>query len=301
MCKATRHSASSGVQRSRKWLSVPRLSIKHRFNQLRSPFLRFRSWQLLRPLVKAGLHPTTQVSRAVYTRAPTRLLSRLWGLVNDVNLPRWLRRPLLSLYVWAFSVNMQEAEVEDLNRYRNLGELFRRPLKPSARTISSQYLVSPCDGQVLHCGRTHGSQIEQVKGLTYSLENFLGPQDWRDLEDVGLPFMKQLGVHLSNRLYHHVVYLAPGDYHRFHSPTDWSIQHRRHFPGSLLSVSPHVARWFPGLFCQNERVVLSGQWQFGLFSLTAVGATNVGSIHIYGDSVSIRSCGVLGNGRAELR
>lgn len=31
-------------------------------------------------------------------------------------------------------------------------------------------------------------------------------------------------------------------------------------------------------------MVLSGQWQFGFFSLTAVGATNVGSIRIYGDS-----------------
>ncbi|XP_040297075.1 phosphatidylserine decarboxylase proenzyme, mitochondrial-like isoform X2 [Bufo bufo] len=283
MCKATGQSGS-GVQRSRKWLAIPRLSIKRRFCQMRPPFLRFRSWQLLKPLAKAGLRPTTRVSRAVYTRAPTRLLSRLWGLLNEVSLPHWLRRPLLSMYVWAFSVNMQEAEVEDLNRYRNLGELFRRPLKSTARSISPQYLVSPCDGRVLHCGRTRGSQIEQVKGLTYSLENFLGPQDWRESENSGVSFLQQLGVRPTTRLYHHVVYLAPGDYHRFHSPTDWSIQHRRHFPGSLLSVSPHVARWVPGLFCQNERVVLSGQWQFGFFSLTAVGATNVGSIHIYGDS-----------------
>ncbi|XP_073505165.1 phosphatidylserine decarboxylase proenzyme, mitochondrial-like [Phyllobates terribilis] len=283
MCKATGNSASK-VQRSRKWLSVPRLSIRRQLGQLRPPYLRFRSWQLFKPLVKAGLYPTTRVSRAVYTRAPTRLLSRLWGLVNEVRLPPWLRRPLLSMYVWAFSVNMQEAEVEDLKRYKNLGELFRRPLKSTARTISSQYLVSPCDGRVLHCGRTRGSQIEQVKGITYSLENFLGPQGWWDSENSGGPFLQELGINPSNRLYHHVIYLAPGDYHRFHSPTDWSIQHRRHFPGSLLSVSPHIARWVPGLFCQNERVALCGRWQFGFFSLTAVGATNVGSIRIYADS-----------------
>ncbi|XP_069840879.1 phosphatidylserine decarboxylase proenzyme, mitochondrial-like [Dendropsophus ebraccatus] len=283
MCKASGR-PGGGVQRSRKWLSVPRLSIKRRIGQLRPPFLRFRSWQILKHLAKAGLHPSTRVTRAVYTRAPTRLLSRLWGLLNEVSLPHWLRRPLLSMYVWAFSVNMEEAEVEDLNGYRNLGELFRRPLKPSARSISAECLVSPCDGRVLHCGRTRGSQIEQVKGITYSLENFLGPQDWRESENSALPFVQQLGIRPCNRLYHHVVYLAPGDYHRFHSPADWSVQHRRHFPGSLLSVSPHVARWVPGLFCQNERVVLSGQWLFGFFSLTAVGATNVGSIRIYGDS-----------------
>ncbi|KAM9304753.1 phosphatidylserine decarboxylase proenzyme, mitochondrial-like [Gastrophryne carolinensis] len=282
MCKASGR-PGNGRQRAKRWLSVPRLSIRRRISQLPSPSLRENSWKLLKPLAKAGIVPASKVSKAVYRRAPTRLLSRLWGLVNEVSLPGWLRRPLLSMYVWAFSVNMAEAEVEDLNRYKNLGELFRRPLKPSARAISSQNVVSPCDGHVLHCGRTRGAQIEQVKGLTYSLESFLGPQDWREQANAGLPFLQQLGVHPANRLFHHVIYLAPGDYHRFHSPADWIIQHRRHFPGTLLSVSPQVARWMPGLFCENERVLLSGQWQFGFFSLTAVGATNVGSIRIYGD------------------
>ncbi|XP_053327319.1 phosphatidylserine decarboxylase proenzyme, mitochondrial-like isoform X2 [Spea bombifrons] len=279
MYKTTKH-CGCGAQRSRRWLSVPRLSIKRRLGQLPPPFLRLRSWQLLKPLAKAGLNPTR---RAVYSRAPTRLFSRIWGLVNEVSLPHWLRRPLLSLYVWAFSVNMAEAEEEDLNHYRNLGELFRRPLKPTVRPIASHDVVSPCDGRILHSGRSRGSQIEQVKGLTYSLESFLGPQDWREPSNSSLPFLQQLGVRPSSRLYHHVIYLAPGDYHRFHSPTDWSIHHRRHFPGSLLSVSPNIASWMPSLFCENERVVLSGQWQFGFFSLTAVGATNVGSIRIYGD------------------
>ncbi|KAG8429777.1 hypothetical protein GDO86_019235 [Hymenochirus boettgeri] len=287
--RGTANQCGSSVQRSRRWLAVPRLSLKRRLGQL-PPSLRIRSWQLLKPLVQARLPPPSRVSKAVYSRAPTRLLSRLWGLLNEVNLPRWLRRPLLSLYVWAFSVNMSEAEEEDLNRYQNLGELFRRTLKPTARTIASHCVVSPCDGRVLHSGRGRGSQIEQVKGLTYSLDSFLGPQDWREPSNLSLPFLQQLGVRSSSRLYHHVIYLAPGDYHRFHSPTDWNVHHRRHFPGSLLSVSPHIARWMPSLFCQNERVVLSGQWQFGFFSLTAVGATNVGSIRIYGDKDLHTNC-----------
>ena len=81
-------------------------------------------------------------------------------------------------------------------------------------------------------------------------------------------------------LYYIVVYLAPGDYHRFHSPTSWVAEKRRHFAGELYSVSPYLQRSLPGLFTLNERVVLLGRWRWGFFSFTPVGATNVGSIKI---------------------
>lgn len=130
--------------------------------------------------------------------------------------------------------------------------------------------------------------MEQVKGETYSLESFLGPRT--STEDLPFPpasssdsFRNQLVPQEGNALYHCVVYLAPGDYHCFHSPTDWTISHRRHFPGSLMSVNPGMARWIKELFCHNERVVLTGDWKHGFFSLTAVGATNVGSIRIHFD------------------
>ncbi len=52
-----------------------------------------------------------------------------------------------------------------------------------------------------------------------------------------------------------------------------------------MSVNPGIARLVKELFCLNERVALTGQWQHGFFSLTAVGATNVGSIRVYFDQV----------------
>jgi len=76
------------------------------------------------------------------------------------------------------------------------------------------------------------------------------------------------------------LYLAPGDYHCFHSPVDWVVETRRHFPGELLSVSPRVVSVVPGLFGMNERVVYLGSWEHGFFSMTAVGATNVGSVKV---------------------
>lgn len=89
----------------------------------------------------------------------------------------------------------------------------------------------------------------------------------------------------SNKaLYYVVIYLAPGDYHRFHSPTSWIVESRRHFAGELYSVSPYLQRTLPGLFTLNERIVLMGRWRHGFFSYTPVGATNVGSIKINFDS-----------------
>ena len=83
-----------------------------------------------------------------------------------------------------------------------------------------------------------------------------------------------------NNLYFCVIYLAPGDYHRFHSPVAWVVERRRHFTGDLFSVSPYIANRLKDLFVLNERVALLGRWKYGFYSMVPVGATNVGSIKI---------------------
>lgn len=102
--------------------------------------------------------------------------------------------------------------------------------------------------------------------------------------DAGKPGWWSPAIQESNKaLYFCVIYLAPGDYHRFHSPANWVVERRRHFAGELFSVSPYLQSKLANLFVLNERVVLIGRWRHGLFTMTPVGATNVGSIKIHFD------------------
>ena len=91
-------------------------------------------------------------------------------------IPRWARRLIFGTYCRIYQVNLDEAIESDLTQYPTLNEFFRRKLKPECRPIDQNAdLVVPCDGKVLHCGViTDENQVEQVKGMTYTLNEFLG-------------------------------------------------------------------------------------------------------------------------------
>uniref|UniRef100_A0A9L0I7F3 Phosphatidylserine decarboxylase n=1 Tax=Equus asinus TaxID=9793 RepID=A0A9L0I7F3_EQUAS len=225
-------------------LHFPQLALRRRLGQLSCmsrPTLKLRSWPLtvlyyllpfgaLRPLSRVGWRPVSRV--ALYKSVPTRLLSRAWGRLNQVELPHWLRRPVYSLYIWTFGVNMKEAAVEDLHHYRNLSEFFRRKLKPQARPVCGLHSVHPgkilpgvknCEVAVLGhhpglCSMLGGTGSGCVECWPW------GPSPSCSSFRRGSPGSWESWVNC-------VIYLAPGDYHCFHSPTDWTVSHRRHFPG----------------------------------------------------------------------
>ncbi|KAF4458315.1 phosphatidylserine decarboxylase [Fusarium albosuccineum] len=288
----------------------------------------------------------------VMSTLPLKAISRLWGRFNELTIPYYLRIPGFKLYSLVFGVNLDEVAEPDLHVYPNLASFFYRTLKPGARPLdpNPHTLLCPSDGKVLQFGQIEGNDIEQVKGMTYSIDALLGkntpapsvmsisssdgartPTEMSEDEELvkqdeefaqvnGIsytlpdllsgsgkqdcsakdqsmpaspgvvsevraelalgerPWYDLLSPDKATSLYYAVIYLAPGDYHRFHSPTNWVVDRRRHFAGELYSVSPYLQRTLPGLFTLNERVVLLGRWRWGFFSYVPVGATNVGSI-----------------------
>lgn len=210
----------------------------------------------------------------LYNFLPLRVTSSLWGKINSYDLPVWMRTRLYDLFCRTYNCDMSEALEGDYRNYKNLKEFFSRRLKPDSRPISLEPgVVSPADGLVLHFGPVTDGRIERVKGLNYSVQAFLGLPS-KDYE-------RELIVDKdNNELYNCIIYLAPGDYHRFHSPANWLVKHRKHFPGRLLSVRPSLMKRMPEVLHINERVCYVGRWEHGFFSMTAVGATNVGSIKV---------------------
>ncbi|ESK91383.1 phosphatidylserine decarboxylase proenzyme [Moniliophthora roreri MCA 2997] len=304
---------------------------------------------------------------------PLRNMSRLWGYMNSLELPPWFRPIGFRIYAYAFGCNLDEIEPSDLKSYASLGDFFYRKLKDGVRPVDDAVLVSPADGRVLHFGKVKDLRVEQVKGITYSLDALLGVErpgtpppvfipshrhqmpvvddhEFANVNGIEYSLNQLLGdpesppsspgsdsrsnankkfgeqtdasvvestrnlqetlvhdasvalemgvkpslerktsscissVRSGHSLYFTVIYLAPGDYHRFHSPTAWVVEKRRHFVGELFSVSPYIAKRLENLFVLNERVALLGRWKFGFFGMVPVGATNVGSIKVNFDS-----------------
>lgn len=148
-------------------------------------------------------------------------------------------------------------------------------------------------------------EFAEVNGISYSLDSLLGHDKQPTMEHKrqdsegnvvhddeadkksSTQEPEPLKLRPGNALFFCVIYLAPGDYHRFHSPTNWVAETRRHFSGELYSVSPWMVKQLQNLFVLNERVVLLGKWRHGFFSMVPVGATNVGSIILNFDKVRL--------------
>uniref|UniRef100_A0A6A7G5U8 phosphatidylserine decarboxylase n=1 Tax=Hirondellea gigas TaxID=1518452 RepID=A0A6A7G5U8_9CRUS len=202
----------------------------------------------------------------VLSTLPLRKMSRLWGSLAHREIPVPTRAPLYRLWASIFDSDLDEIS-ETLESFPCLADFFSRRISIDAeRPFSNADMMSPVDGKVVSCGVIKDNLVGQLKGVTFPLKQFLGKD----------PDLKTS----SGKLFYVILYLAPGNYHRIHSPFEWKITSRRHFAGDLYPVLPAIAKFVPNLFAVNERIVLSGVWRHGYCSVTPVGAFNVGSIQL---------------------
>jgi len=214
-------------------------------------------------------------------------MSQWAGFVCSLYIPKPFRSLIYGTFGNVYGVKFHEMG-QPIDSFPSFNQFFTRALKKDARMIEDEgditSLCSPCDGTVLSISEIDSANFtfECVKGLDYSLEEFmLGSTEGENRGSV-----KELISKVSargNKLYASVIYLAPGDYHRFHSCGSWSALSRRHIPGYLAPVKPSYVAGHKDVFKTNERVNIFGQWAKGFMMTSFVGALNVGSIRLHFD------------------
>lgn len=205
---------------------------------------------------------------------PKNLLSRISGVMVRLRWPAPFKDKILLWFAERYHINMKEAE-RGLSGYATIQELFTRRLKPGARPIRDGHVVHPVDGELTVATAVLEGQLLQVKGWTYSLQDFLGENQNEKFEG---------GTQLT-------YYLCPTDYHRVHSPVDGAIVKVSYIPGQLWPVNNWSVLNIRSLFARNERVVVWIRTNKGDVALVMVGATNVGQMSLSFDQSLITNLG----------
>jgi phosphatidylserine decarboxylase len=199
-------------------------------------------------------------------RIPRRALTQLMGWFSQIEQP--LIRDL-SIAVWRFFSGLDLSEAK-ATQFRSMHDCFIRELKPGARPIDPDptVLVSPCDAIVGACGTLAGTQLFQIKGFPYALEDLLG--------ETGLVEAYRNGRYVTLRL-------TSSMYHRFHAPHDCRVEEVTYISGDTWNVNPIALKRVEKLFCKNERAVLRTRLAAGghVVTLVPVAAVLVASIRLH--------------------
>jgi phosphatidylserine decarboxylase len=199
-------------------------------------------------------------------RIPRRLLTQFVGWFSQIEQP--LVRDL-SIGVWRFFSGLDLSEART-TQFRSMHECFIRQLKPGARPIDPDpaVLVSPCDAIVGASGTVAGTDLFQIKGFPYRLEDLLGDPDL-------------VNAHRNGRYV--TLRLTSSMYHRFHAPHDCRVEQVTYISGDTWNVNPIALKRIEKLFCKNERALLRTRLAAGghVVTLVPVAAILVASIRLH--------------------
>jgi len=172
-------------------------------------------------------------------RIPRRRLTQFVGWLSQIEQPL-IRDVSIGLWRLFSELDLSEAST---TQFRSLHDCFIRKLKDGARPIDHDpcILVSPCDAIVGAHGVISGTDVYQIKGFRYTLEELLGDNDL-------------VSAHRNGRYV--TLRLTSSMYHRFHAPHDCRVDHVTYVSGDTWNVNPPALRRIEGLFCKNERAIL---------------------------------------------
>ncbi len=176
-------------------------------------------------------------------KIPRALLTNLMGRYSRIRNP-WLTKA--SIYLWQlFSDDLKLHEAKT-KKYNSLHQCFTRELKDGARRVDEdpESIVSPCDAVVGAFGDIQETEMFQIKGSPYKLEDLVGSS--ADAEKY------RNGKFVTLRL-------KSSFYHRFHAPYDCSLSDLIYISGDTWNVNPIALKRIERLFCKNERAVLDLQ------------------------------------------
>ena len=172
-------------------------------------------------------------------RIPRRLLTRFVGWLAQVEQP--LVRDA-SMFLWRLFSDLDLSEARR-TEFRSLHDCFVRELKEGARPVDPDpaIIVSPCDAIVGACGAVRGTDVFQVKGFPYRLEDLL--------TDPAAAELYRDGTFVTLRL-------TASMYHRFHAPHDGTVEQVTYISGDTWNVNPIALKRIERLFCRNERAAI---------------------------------------------
>jgi phosphatidylserine decarboxylase len=212
-------------------------------------------------VVSASTFAAAQLIRAL----PRVHLSRAVGKLCESPLPGTVSRAVQRAYCAAYDVKMEEAAPES-GPYVSFDAFFTRKLREGARPLDADPILSPSDGKLSCHGPIDSASRIFVKGQAYDVGELAG-----DSKDA----IRYRGGQFA------VIYLAPSDYHRVHSPVDGVVNLVRGIPGDLYPVNSIGEKYVPQLFVRNNRVnICVDSEQYGRVSVIMVGATIVGRISV---------------------
>lgn len=193
-------------------------------------------------------------------------VSQAMGKLVGLRAPQPVLQAAIRTFSKLYGVELDEID-GDLSQFKTFQAFFTRKLKAGARTVAQEANVmpAPADGVFSAFGPLGRGTLIQAKGVEYTLDALLGGSEDADPYRGGS---------------YAVIYLAPNNYHRVHTPWQGSIVQWRYLPGALYPVNKMGLANVHGLFARNERIVGHAQTEFGPAAMVMVGATCVGHMRV---------------------